>query len=218
MKYITKYAAAALGLSMCAALSLKASPVTVQELGIDPDEYKVVDITSTNIGGPVSVYAGLIDLSVDGKATEGFCIDPFHWSIAGPQSYQLVPLSAAPKPPGPMGAATALKIEQLWQKYYSPSMQDADAAGLQIAIWELVDAAIPGASFTLNSANDYGASTFIAWVNGHPGAAAADLVGLSGAGQDYVVHRVPDIASTFGLLGFAFVGLVGYRKKILHRS
>jgi hypothetical protein len=57
-----------------------------------------------------------------------------------------------------MGDARAMEIAQLWQQYFSPTMGAPQAAGLQIAIWEVV-----GGSFTLNQANDYGASLMLDW-------------------------------------------------------
>ena len=149
-------AAATMGVSLLTALSSKATPVTVQELSVGPDE--VVNITSSTLG-TANVYAGINKLLVNGVATDGFCIDPFHWSATGMQNYDSEPLSSSPKPPGgPMGAAEAMKIEQLWQYAYAPSMSAAQAAGLQIAIWEVIGAgATGGATFTLNG-YDYGAS------------------------------------------------------------
>jgi hypothetical protein len=198
--------------------SLKATPVTVQELGIGAN--KVVTISSSSVSPsinitPTNVYAGVVKLKVDGVAMDGFCIDPWHWSVANALTYEMVDLGDAPKPPGPMGDDTALKISQLWQQYYSPVISNEQAAGLQIAIWKLVDAAINGATFTLNSANDYGASNMIAWVNANPNATAADLVGLSGSGQDFVVRRVPDGGLTVAFLGLTLLGLGAVRRKFI---
>lgn len=186
------------------------TPVTVTELGIGQNE--IVNITSSTLNGgnPVNVYAGIVKLNVDGVATDGFCIDPFHWSIGGPQSYNLEPLNEAPKPPGPMGTTAALEIAQLWQSYYSASMTAQNAAGLQIAIWEIVDQAVSGASFTLNSANDYGAATLISSVQSNPSLPTANVVAVSGPGQDYVIHNVGDAASTAGLLAGAFLALAAW--------
>jgi len=208
MRQIT---AGALGLMLLAAVSARATPVTVQEIGIGANE--IVNITSSTLGSDLNVYAGVVDLLVNGTPTEGFCIDPWHWSVSGPQAYELVPLAGAPKSPGPMDAATALKIEQLWQHFYAPGMSGADAAGLQIAIWELVDLSISSASFSLNSSPDYGASTMIAWVNANSGAPAANLVAVTGPGQDYVIST-PDGGLTAILLGFGLLGLSLVRRRL----
>jgi hypothetical protein len=198
-------------LSLFATVSLKATPfVTVQETGIGASE--VVNISSSYLG-TFNAYAGVLKLLVDGAPTDGFCIDPFHFSSSAPLTFEEVALGSAPKPPGPMGPEAALVVEQLWAHFYSPAITNEQAAALQIAIWEVVDASIPTATFSINSF-DYGASAMIAWVNANPGAEAADLIGLTGAGQDYVVQRIPDGGSSVVLLGLSFVGLVGLRRKL----
>jgi hypothetical protein len=177
----------AIGLTVMA-YRASAVPVTVQEVGVGANE--VVQITSSTLGANLNVYAGIIDLSVNGVATDGFCIDPFHWSISGPQPYNTEPLADAPKAPvNGMGATSALKIEQLWGHFYSHDMSNQDAAGLQIAIWEIVG----GLNFNLDSTPDYGAGTMLAWVNSNPNALAADLMAVTGPGQDYVIPNTPNI-------------------------
>ena len=192
-----------------------ATPVTVQDLGVAQNE--VVNMTSSTLGTH-SVYAGVIHLLVNGVATDGFCIDPFHWSVTGPQQYNTEPLANAPKSPiNGMGAASALEIEQLWGHFYSHTMSDQDAAGLQIAIWEIVG----GVNFHLNSPSDYGASSMLQWVNSNPNATAASLLAVTGPGQDYVIPgsephtRVPDGGQTAMLLGSALAGLGLMRSKFL---
>ena len=117
-----------------------------------------------------------------------------------------------------MGFAEATKIEQLWQYAYAPGMTDAQAAGLQIAIWEVIGAgATGGATFTLNG-NDYGAGGLLGWVNSNPSAPTANLLGLTGPGQDYVIPNsgggsVPDGDTTLLLLGGALCGLITFRRK-----
>ncbi len=212
-------AAATMGVSLLTALASKATPVTVQELGVGPDE--VVNITSSTLG-TADVYAGINKLLVNGVATDGFCIDPFHWSLTGVQNYDLQVLSASPKPPGgPMASVEATKIEQLWQYAYAPTMTAAQAAGLQIAIWEVIGSgASGGATFRLNG-YDYGAGGLLTWVNNNPNASAANLLGLTGPGQDYVIPNsggggdpVPDGGTTLSLVVGALCGLFTFRRKI----
>lgn len=209
-----------MGLSLFATASLKATPVTVQEVGIGANE--TVYINSSTLGNNLHVYAGVVDLLVNGVPTEGFCIDPWHWSASGPKAYNLEALGLAPKPPGPMGPGAALQIEQLWQQYYTPSITNIIAAALQIKIWEIVDAAIAGGTFALDSI-DHDSSAVTAALNTmttflaqNPGAAAANLVAVSGPdGQDYVIpgSNVPDGGTTVALLGLGMVGLMAMRKK-----
>lgn len=190
--------------------ALLATPVTVQEVGMGAN--KVVNITTSTLG-TFNAYAGVIRLVVDGTPTDGFCVDPWHWSSSLPKPYETVALGSSPKSPGPMGAATALKIEQLWQHYYTPTITNETAAGLQIAIWKLVDAAVLSATFSING-YDYGATNFISWVEANPNAPAAGLIGLTGSGQDYAIKKVPDSGSTFVLLGLSLLGLAAVRKKL----
>jgi hypothetical protein len=186
-----------------------AVPVTVQDLGLGAHEE--VQMTSSTLGTHW-VYAGTINLLVDGIETQGFCIDPFHWSITGPQAYNTEPLANAPKSPvNGMGTATAMKVEQLYAHYYTPSIGNVDAAGLQIAIWELVG----GSNFHLDSSLDYGASTMLAWVSKNPLAPAADLIAVTGPGQDYLIPHAPDAAETALMLGCGLAALFIVRTKFL---
>ena len=209
------------GSSLFVSASVRA--VSVTEMGMGANE--VVQISSSTLG-TAWVYAGIINLQVDGVGTQGFCIDPYHWSLGGAQTYSEVPLSQAPKPPGgPMNLGTATQIEQLWAHVFSPTMGNSAAAGLQIAIWELVtgqgNTGNTG-TFSLLSGNDYGASGLLSWLSSNPNAPTADLVGLTGNGQDYVipsghssdlVPSVPDSGTTIILLGVTFLGLIiGQRK------
>jgi hypothetical protein len=195
-----------------------AVPVTVQEVGIG--SYEVVQINSSTLG-TAWAYAGTLNLLVDDAPTQGFCIDPFHWSVNGPQPYEMESLALGPKAPGGgMGDAKATQIEQLWQQYFSPSISDENAAGLQIAIWEIVG----GSNFQLTSGIDYGAGDMLAWVNTHPDAPIADLDAVTGPGQDYVIPNgdnpriphipsVPDGGETAALLGVGLAGIGLLRSK-----
>jgi hypothetical protein len=202
---------------MAMAYRASAVPVTVQELGVGANE--IVQMTSSTLGTHL-VYAGVLNLTVNGVATDGFCIDPFHWSVSGPQEYNTEALADAPKSPvNGMGAANALKIEQLWSHYYSHDMGNEDAAGLQIAIWEIVG----GLNFHLDSAPDYGAGSMLEWVNANPNATAASLIAVTGPGQDYVIPiatpntntNVPDGGQTALLLGAGLAGLAIMRSRFV---
>jgi hypothetical protein len=82
------------------------------------------------------------------------------------------------------------------------------AAGLQIAIWEVLSG-LGGQNFSVIG-NDYGASLLISTITapGYNGP-TANLVGISGAGQDYVIPRptVPDGGATVTLFSLVLVGL-----------
>ena len=208
---------AAACLSVFAGNALRADSVMVSENGVGANE--TVWISSSKLGSNLHVYAGVLNLSVDGVATSGFCIDPWHWSSGSALSYNLESLDNAPKSannttPNPMGASTALQIEQLWQQYYTPGISNVNAAALQIKIWELVDLAVDNGTFSLiavdgaSSAAVYTAiDGMTAFLSQNPTATAANLVAVTGAGQDYVIPSVPDSGATVILLGVALLGV-----------
>jgi VPDSG-CTERM motif len=202
-------------ISLLAVISANAIPVTVEEVSVSPCE--AVSITSSTLG-TTSGYAGLNTLLVNGIPVPGFCIDPFHLSLPGPQSYNTEALSIGPKSPGgPMGLAAATEVEQLWWHYFSPNMSATDAAGLQIAIWDVV----AGSGFSLHQDNDYGASAMLSWWSQNQGTAlAADLIAVTGPGQDYLIpdakppQSVPDGGATVLLLGGTLGGLAMLRRRL----
>lgn len=210
-------------LLLLCAVSVKAVPVTVSEVGIGANE--VVNITSSTLG-TADVYAGIVKLTVNGIATDGFCIDPFHWSVSGPQSYDAEPLADGPKPPGgAMGSLAATYIEKLWTQLYSPTMNNATAAQLQIAIWDVIAAdpasKLNNVTFTVNG-NDYGGLNAMLAVEGDTTTVPANLMAVSGpSGQDYVIPNsgggggsVPDGGTTVMMLGGALCGLACMRRKL----
>ncbi len=211
-----------IGALLLSAATMRATPVNVSEVGVGAAE--TVWITSSSLGSNLHVYAGVLKLQVDGVNTTGFCIDPWHWSANGGLPYETEDLSLAPKSatnssPNPMGASAALQIEQLWAQYYNPAISNITAAALQIKIWQIVDLAVTNGTFSLisidgaDSASVYNAITGMdTFLGSNPNAPAADLVALTGPGQDYVVQRVPDGGTTVFLLGLAFLALALVRK------
>jgi hypothetical protein len=192
------------------AATSQANTFTVQELGVTPGVVATISVTGFYTG---NVYAGINKLVVDGVAMDGFCIDPFHFSLSSSPGYQFLPLASAPKPPGTMNSTQAGEISHLWAMLYSPNMSANNAAGLQIAIWEIVG----GNQFSVLG-NDYGASAMLAQLNSFTGT-GAHLIAVSGPGQDYVVPSnsgtggennppgVPENGSTFGFLALAALAL-----------
>jgi hypothetical protein len=187
------------------ALAIHAEAIFVEETGVSPNEIVGINVTNFYTG---RVYAGINNLLVDGVAMKSFCIDPFHWSRNSP-GYNYVPLADAPKE-HLMGAAKAEEISKLWAMDYSPHMTAPQAAGFQIAIWEIVG----GSDFSLVlGQSDYGASVLLQDVANYHGNGAR-LIALTGPGQDFCV-QVPDSGTTLGFLAMTLLCLVfvrGFRK------
>lgn len=215
-----------LAVSSLTGVALRADSVTIAESGVGANE--TVWINSSNLGNNLHVYAGVLKLDINGVITNGFCIDPWHWSSSAPLTYDLESLANAPKSandntPNPMGASTALKIEQLWQQYYTPSISNVNAAALQIEIWQLVDLAVSNGTFQLISID--GGDSAAVWaaisdmnnfLNSNPNAPAASLIAAtSRGGQDYVFQSVPEGGITAFFLGLSLLGLGLKRKKLL---
>lgn len=224
-KHWARLGATFLGALLATALTTRANTVSVAEVGTSPS--MIVKISSPTLTvSPYNtpdggwVYAGIAKLTIDGKPTDGFCIDPYHFSSSSALPYTYVNLQDAPKPPGPMGAAAADKISKLWAIAYSPTMSALDAAAMQVAIWQIVSTGT-GAAFNYlggqNATDTANLATrinqFYTAINNFTGT-AAKLVGLTGSGQDYVVQAVPELGATAALLGGAFVVLLLARKKL----
>jgi hypothetical protein len=189
----------------------QATTVTVQELSTNPNKIVNIQVTGFYSG---YAYAGVVNMLVDGVQTQGFCIDPFHFSSHNPLPYEVVPLADAPKqlvnvfPEGGMGETKADKIARLWAMAYlpnSPTWGGAAAAALQIAIWEIV----ADNKFSV-SGNDYGASALLTQLDSYTGP-KANLVALTGPGQDYVI-ATPDGGATLLMLSLASGALLVTRR------
>src|SRR5438132_8474661 len=112
-----------------------------------------------------------------------------------------------------MNSTQATEISDLWAMHYSPTMSANNAAGLQIAIWEIV-----GGNKLSVLGNDYGASAMLAQLSSFTGK-GANLIAVSGPGQDYVVASgsgtgsegnpsgVPENGSTLGFFALAIFAL-----------
>ena len=175
-----------------------AQAVTVQELGVSPGETASISVAGFYTG---DVSVGILKLVVDGVATDGFCIDPYHFSVSSSSEYEFRSLADAPKLPGTMGAIKAEAVSKLWAMAYSLNMTSEEAAALQLAIWET----IAGDNFSVLG-NDYGASFLLQRLESFSDN-GANLIALSGPGQDYVT-TVPDGGSTLIFLALAAAGLV----------
>src|SRR4029077_19362179 len=138
---------------------------------------------STGFNGFVG--AGIKKIQVDGVQMDAFCIDPFTMALRSSPGYKFVPLTEAPEAPFTLSASEAIEISDLWAMFYNPGMKENKAAGLQLAIWEIVG----GDDFSFIE-KDYGASLMLAALRTYSGPRAG-LIALTGPGQDYVVLTPP---------------------------
>ena len=235
---IKKALPAAMALSLAATLSSHAQTVGITDIS-DWNNAEVVnlDLTSPALGSSGyngGVYAGINTFQLTaGTQTfdaNGFCIDPYHWSVGGAYTDNVLNLSSAPKAPGPMSATAALQVEDLWAMYYTAALTSSSVAGgLQLAIWEVVANSIDSSEYFSLDSGQSGAGQIgdvaaldIASLTGYKGP-AADLVALSSStGQDYVVENfsgsgitphggtVPDGGKTMAMFAFAIAGLAAF--------
>src|SRR2546429_5668179 len=138
---------------------------------------------STGFNGFVG--AGIKNIQVDGVQMDAFCIDPFTMALRSSSGYKFVPLTKAPEAPFTLSASEAIEISDLWAMFYNPGMKENKAAGLQLAIWEIVG----GDDFSVIG-KDYGANLMLPRLWGYLGSGAG-LIALTGPGQDYVVLTPP---------------------------
>src|SRR6266700_6726179 len=175
-----------LALSVAAALILAAANPAqahlVEDFGIRKGAPVHISL-STGFNGFVG--AGIKKLQVDGVAMNGFCIDPFTVALHSSSGYRFVPLTQAPEAPWTLNATEATEISDLCAMFYKPKMKNKKAAGLQIAIWEIVG----GDDFTVIG-KSYGANRMLAALDSYSGTGAG-LIALTGPGQDYVVLTPP---------------------------
>jgi len=129
--------------------------------------------------------AGIKKIQVDGVQMDAFCIDPFTMALRSSPGYKFVPLTKAPEAPFTLSASGATEISGLGAMFYNPGMKENKAAGLQLAIWEIVG----GNDFSVIG-KDYGASIMLAALRSYSGPGAG-LIALTGPGQDYVVLTPP---------------------------
>src|SRR5882762_6332786 len=183
---MTNLARAALALSLAALLSASTAPSThailVEDLGVRKGAPAHISL-STGFNGFVG--AGIKKIQVDGVQMDAFCIDPFTMALRSSPGYKFVPLTKAPEAPFTLSASGATEISDLWAMFYNPGMKENKAAGLQLAIWEIVG----GDDFSVIG-KDYGASLMLAALRSYSGPGAR-LIALTGPGQDYVVLTPP---------------------------
>src|SRR5579872_4021894 len=99
---------ASFALVLGAAVALQGQNISLTEAGVGANQ--VVNISSYNVGNNLNVYAGVLDLTIDGNNDFGFCIDPWHWSGSGVMSYTAEALGAGPDVMSGMGSTVSREI------------------------------------------------------------------------------------------------------------
>src|SRR5438552_3621192 len=179
-------ARSSLALSLVTALGLAAASSAQAHLVVDFGVRRGAPVhISLSTGFNGFAGAGIKKIQVDGVQMDAFCIDPFTMALRSSPGYKFVPLTKAPEAPWTLSASEATEISDLWAMFYTPNMKNEKAAGLQIAIWEIVgddDFSVIG--------KDYGANRMLAALGSYSGPGAG-LIALAGPGQDYVVRTPP---------------------------
>ena len=93
---------------------------------------KVVGVNTPQFGA-MRVHGGVynVELGYDNKSYDSFCIDFFHYAPRRTRTYQAEELGSV------FDTNTMSNIYQLWDKNYSDSMSNLQAAALQVALWEV---------------------------------------------------------------------------------
>ena len=111
----------------------EAAPVLLKEVGLSSGLY-TGSLTLPVSGSPQNYFSGLQNIQIDNDAVlQAFCIDPFQWAPTSNVSY-LVGNDFN----GQFGTDAA-DIAKLYSLFYTSTLgNNLNAAGFQLALWELI--------------------------------------------------------------------------------
>ena len=111
----------------------EAAPVLLKEVGLSSG-LNTGSLTLPVSGSPQNYFSGIQNLQIDNDAIlQAFCIDPFQWSPTSNVSYQV-----GNDFTGHFGADAA-DIAKLYSLFYTSTLgNNLNAAGFQLALWELI--------------------------------------------------------------------------------
>lgn len=111
----------------------EAAPVLLKEVGLSSG-LATGSLTLPVSGSPQNYFSGLQNIQIDNDAIlQAFCIDPFQWSPTSNVSYQV-----GSDFNGYFGADAA-DIAKLYSLFYTSTLgNNLNAAGFQLALWELI--------------------------------------------------------------------------------
>ena len=206
-----------LGATLCAGLMGAPAPASAEILDFTGmGRYAAVSVSMAGLpGGTMSVYAGEINWSFVGAAPEGFaqsfysyCVDLLN-VLRDPQTVTVQSTDE--------GSAALAKAAWLFNTFATTihtSGTGAQAAGLQVAIWEALydsTASLSGGNFRLNTtgsvqtaANGYLSALY---TNGSYHTGTATWLNTN-YGQDQITARVSE-PSTLLMLGAALLAAAG---------
>ena len=122
--------------SMIWAISAKASPITLEEVGVVPNQ--AINVTLLYNNGTTfysgGAYVGSYMVTINGSTTASYCIDYLHYNPSGPTAYDLIPVASGTK-------YTSLEYERaVWiaANYPATSNDLNQLVNAQLAIWEVL--------------------------------------------------------------------------------